>query len=1200
MTQAEAVIAPPLRILGGVAAGSQAYALAEMLKRGLAAQALIHVAISDREARLIAEALPFFAPDAEVLYFPAWDCLPYDRVSPNSAISAERMRTLGQLSAQASAGKPRILLTTVNAVLQKLPPREVMQSAFFRLDAGKKLDREALLAFFAANGYIRVGKAMETGEYSLRGSIIDLIPPADGEQAGDGVRIDLFGDDIESLRRFDPMTQLSTEKVASVSLHPISEMIFSEARIERFRTRYRDLFGAVSKEDPLYEAISSGSRYPGMEHWLPLFYEQMESLFDYLPGAIATLDIQASQAIAERHETILDYYQARVASEKAQAKSGMPYHPLPPEQLYLMEGAWERRLEALTVLEFTPFEREAKQEVSLGVRSGVNFAALRNSPEINPFEQLCEFAAGKREAKKATLLACLSPGSRERLSALLAAQGAHCVRVEQYAEMKGISGKTIALAVLPLERGFETPDAAVVSEQDLLGDRVIRSKPKKRKAEAFLAEAANFTEGELVVHREHGIGRFDGLVTLDVMGAQHDCLKICYEGDDRLFLPVENIDLITRYGSEEEGVKLDKLGGASWQARKARLKERIKLAAEQLIKTAAERAIREAPELAPHATAYDAFCARFPYAETEDQERSIEEVLEDMRSGHPMDRLICGDVGFGKTEVALRAAFVAVTSPSPFQGEGWGEGSLIHADAGDRGANPHPALSPEGRGGKMQVALIAPTTLLARQHYKNFRERFEGFSITVRQLSRLVSAKEQKETREGLKDGSVDIVIGTHALLAKGIEFNSLGLVIVDEEQHFGVAQKEKLKELKAGVHVLTLSATPIPRTMQMALTGVRSLSLITTPPVDRLAVRSFVMPFDPVVLREAIMREQHRGGRVFLVTPRIQDIGDLSQKMRELVPEIKIAVAHGQMPPSELDAIMNDFYDGKYDMLLSTAIIESGLDIPTANTMIIHRADRFGLAQLYQLRGRVGRGKIRAYAYFLLPAQKVLSQAATRRLEVMQTLDSLGAGFTLASHDMDIRGFGNLVGEEQSGHIREVGIELYQQMLAEAVEALKRKEKTELAAAASSEEWSPQINLGMSVLIPEEYVSDLQLRLSLYRRAAYLKDEAEIEAFAAEMIDRFGPLPEEVEHLLAIVRIKQLCRAASVDRIDVGPKGALITFRESGVSPEKLLAYISKHPTTLKLRPDQKLFYAQEWKDAAAKIGGVKPLLANLCAAIA
>jgi transcription-repair coupling factor (superfamily II helicase) len=650
------------------------------------------------------------------------------------------------------------------------------------------------------------------------------------------------------------------------------------------------------------------------------------------------------------------------------------------------------------------------------------------------------------------------------------------------------------------------------------------------------------------------------LQAIQAAGAPHDCLEIHYADDTKLFLPVENVDLLSRYGSEESGVELDRLGGGNWQARKARMKSRIREIAGELIKIAAERQLREAPKFTVGPAAYDEFCAGFPYEETDDQLAAIDATLMDLSAGRPMDRLVCGDVGFGKTEVALRAAFVAALS------------------------------------GK-QVAVIVPTTLLARQHSKTFSERFRGFPVNVAQASRLVPHAELVKVRSGLADGSIDIVIGTHALLGKNIKFKDLWLLVVDEEQHFGVAHKEKLKALRAEVHVLTLTATPIPRTLQLALTGVRDLSIIASPPVDRLAVRTFVSPFDPITVREALLREKYRGGQAFYVCPRIEDIAGAKDFLDKNVPEVRVAVAHGQMPPTVLDDIMSAFYDGKYDVLLSTTIIESGLDIPTANTLIVHRADMFGLAQLYQLRGRVGRAKLRAYALLTLPVNRTITPQAERRLKVLQSLDTLGSGFQIASHDLDIRGAGNLLGEEQSGHIKEVGFELYQQMLEEAVLSLKAG-----VTALAPDRWSPQITVGTPVIMPEDYVADLSVRLALYRRLAEIEDEQEIESFAAELVDRFGPLPKEVEHLLQIVAIKALSRRANVEKVEAGPKGVVLAFRDNIFpNPDGLIGYIRERGAGVRMRNDpknaktQQLVFFEDWQRSEQRLKGTTGILRKL-----
>ncbi len=708
--------------------------------------------------------------------------------------------------------------------------------------------------------------------------------------------------------------------------------------------------------------------------------------------------------------------------------------------------------------------------------------------------------------------------------------------------------------MLGLEQGFETPEVAVIGEQDILGDRLVRPRRKARRAADVLTEATSLSVGDLVVHADHGIGRFAGLKTITALAAPHDCLELKYAGGDTLYLPVENIELLSRFGTDEGDAQLDKLGGVAWQTRKARLKKRLREIASELIKIAALRQLKEAPTLSPPAGAYDEFVARFPYEETDDQAASIEAVMADLASGRPMDRLVCGDVGFGKTEVALRAAFVAAMSG-------------------------------------LQVAVVVPTTLLARQHLKTFTERFRGLPLRIAQASRLVSAKELAEVKEGLKKGTVDIVIGTHALLGKQISFARLGLLVIDEEQHFGVTHKERLKQLKEDVHVLTLTATPIPRTLQLALTGVRELSLITTPPVDRLAVRTYISPFDPVILVDALKRERDRGGQTFYVVPRITDLDEVAEFLREAVPHLKFARAHGQLPASELEDVMTAFYEGNYDVLLSTAIVESGLDLPNANTLIVHRADMFGLAQLYQLRGRVGRSKRRAYAYFTTPPGQALSEGAEKRLKVLQSLDTLGAGFSLASHDLDIRGAGNLLGAEQSGHIREVGFELYQSMLEEAVAAMRGGDLGEAA-----ERWSPEIALGISVLIPETYVADLQLRLGLYRRLSSIEARPDIDQFAAELTDRFGPLPPEVEHLLDVMEIKGLCREAGIGKIDAGPKGAVVTFyRNEFANAEGLAAFLQAKRAVAKLQPDHKLVYRGDWDLPETRFKGVRALVGEL-----
>ena len=1122
------------------------------------ARDFIFIARDDAQANRIRSGLGFFAPDLAVLSFPAWDCLPYDRVSPKSEILAERMACLSKLAAPLELRGPAVVLTTTNAVVQRVPPKESVTQSSFHAAPGQILDLEALTVFLARNGYSRSSTVREPGEFAIRGGIVDLFPPGQPQP----VRLDMFGDTLESIRTFDAESQRTSGQVKSLLLVPVAETPLDEESIRQFRTSYVARFGTVTGNDPLYEAVSEGRRHQSMEHWLPLFYESLDTLFDYLSDDTLILsDHLADEARATRWSQIEDYYLARTEHEFGTGKSdsyqAVAYNALPPGLLYINEDEWLAHIADRVTRTVSPFdEPSAPDVVNLETRQGRNFAPERQTEGANIFDALVEHVAQLQNRGKRTYIACWSEGSADRMFGVLSDHGlAGLTMCKTWSDAQDLSLTATGLVILGLEAGIETPQFAIISEQDILGDRLVRSAKSSRRAANFIAEATSLSQGDIVVHVDHGIGRYDGLETVEVSGAPHDCLLILYQGGDKLYLPVENIELLSRYGSDDLNVQLDKLGGSGWQARKAKLKDRIREMADQLIKVAAARALRQGQVLTPAQGLYDEFCARFPYEETEDQMHSIEDVLEDLSSGRPMDRLVCGDVGFGKTEVALRTAFVAAMSG-------------------------------------MQVAVVTPTTLLCRQHTKTFEERFAGWPIKVRQLSRMVSSAEAKDTKEAMASGDIDIVIGTHALLGKSVEFKNLGLLIIDEEQHFGVGHKERLKQMRTDVHVLTLTATPIPRTLQLAMSGVRELSLIASPPVDRLAIRTFVAPFDEMIVREALLREHYRGGQSFYVCPRIADLNEAAEFLSAHVPEVKFVIAHGQMPPGQLDDIMNAFYDGQYDVLLSTTIVESGLDIPRANTMVIHRADMFGLAQLYQLRGRIGRSKVRAYAYLTVRPNRKLTANAEKRLKVLQSLDSLGAGFSLASHDLDIRGAGNLLGDEQSGQIREVGIELYQSMLEEAVAALQE----DGGQSALDDRWSPQINIGTSVLIPDSYVQDLDVRLGLYRRLSELDSRQAIDAFAAELIDRFGPLPEEVEHLLEIVTIKQLCFSAGVEKVDAGPKGATVSFRKNEfANPPGLIEYIAQSEQDVKLRPDQKLVFKRSWPSAAQRLKGVKLVLGVL-----
>jgi transcription-repair coupling factor (superfamily II helicase) len=1108
----------------------------------------LHIARDDRHALMAFAAARFFAPLLDVVNLPAWDCLPYDRVSPSPAMAAARCAALARLAGRTAKSGPMLVVTTASSAVQRVPPRSHMGVAAFVARVGDQVPQDKVRAYLDINGYSRASTVREPGEYSMRGGIVDIFPAGMPEP----VRLDFFGDELESARYFDPETQRSTLDLKEIVLAPVSEIDFSDEAISLLRRNFMSELGSPGG-DPTYEAARERIRRQGVEQWLPLFYEKLESLFDYVgEHALIGIDPASAEAANERLGLAQEYFEVRKSASKA---AGTTQHVLPPDRLYLTPKELGEALTSRATATFTTHNAPEKPDGLISrAKAGRSFVLERADPNANLFDAVVRHIRERQASGKKVIVAAWSTGSASRLVGILDDHG--IPNAKTIASWPEATKAQVSVAEIAVETGFEDDDLVIISEQDMLGDKLAR--PRKRKSSAaVIAEAAALSAGDLIVHVEHGVGRYEGLKTVTVNMAPHDCLELVYAGGDKILLPVENVELISRYGAESGENALDKLGGAGWQSRKARAKKKIMDMADELMRLAAERELKTAWKTDSADGVFREFSARFPYEETEDQLSAIEDVIKDLTSGKPMDRLICGDVGFGKTEVALRAAFLVAMSG-------------------------------------MQVAVIAPTTLLARQHFQTFSERFAGWPIKVRHLSRFVTSKEASETKAQINSGECDVVVGTHALLGKGIDFKRLGMIVVDEEQRFGVKHKERLKELKADVHVLTLSATPIPRTLQMALTGIRDLSIIATPPVDRLAVRTYVVEFDPVTVREALLRERFRGGQSYFVAPRVADLPFLERYLREQVPEVTFLTAHGQMAATDLEDRMVAFYEGKADVLLSTTIVESGIDIPRANTLIIHRADMFGLAQLYQLRGRVGRAKLRAYAYLTTPEEEKMTDGADKRLKVLQSLDSLGAGFMLASHDLDMRGGGNLLGEEQSGHVREVGVELYQQMLEDAVKALRSGESLDTHEVA--DEWSPQIDIGAAVLIPEGYVEDLSTRLSLYRRLADLVDDGEREAFAAELIDRFGPLPEETKQLLEITAVKILCKRLGVAKVSAGPKGALLAFRDNApLDGAKLIAYVQKRPNHLKLRPDMKLVLNGTWPDAPGRLAGVKSLLRDM-----
>ena len=1137
----------PALIAAGLPEGADALVFTRAIKqrggRGM------FVARDDSRASSFIAACRFFAPDIPVISLPAWDCLPYDRVSPSRTLSARRAAALHSLLV-APIDKPFIVVTTVSAAMQKVPPRSVIKAAGFQTHAWQELKRKVLEAYLSSNGYSRASTVMEPGDFAIRGGLIDIYPPA----LDDPIRLDFFGDELESIRVFNVETQRTINPLKQVHLAPVSEVLMSDLAIGTFRKNYIASFGGGVSKDPIYAAVIEGIRPQGIEHYLPLFYSDLETVFDYIGlETLVAFDGLLGEARAERLDLIEDFYSSRQEYVESKdtgsgdpAKTAGVFRPLPIESFYLNGDQWTDITSPFQVRDHTPFvPPDTQNKVDFGGKLGRSFSNERRTEGANVFAAVTDYVQHLKSNKKRILIAAWTEGSSERLGSVLADHNLTVPQELRGPEALGAPIGSVRRVILPIEQGFEFGDTVIISEQDILGDRLV-NRGRKRKAKNFISEASALKPNDLIVHIDHGLGRYLGLKTLQVQDAPHDCLELEYHGGAKLYLPVENIELLSRYGSAGEGAVLDRLGGVAWQSRKAKAKKRLRDMAGELIKIAAKRAMRTCEATVIEEGPYNEFCARFPYAETDDQLNAIEDVYTDLKSGKPMDRLICGDVGFGKTEVALRAAFAVAMS------------------------------------GK-QVAIIAPTTILSRQHFKTFSERFRGWPVTVKQLSRLVSAKKAALTKEEIANGRCEIVVGTHALLAKSIAFKDLGMIIVDEEQRFGVQHKERLKALRADMHVLTLTATPIPRTLQMALSGIRDLSLIATPPVDRLAVRTYVSPFDEVSIRKAILREKYRGGQSFFVAPRIADIPRLEAFLRDSVPEIKYIIAHGQMAGGVLEDIMTAFYDGQYDVLISTSIIESGIDIPSANTMIIYRADRFGLAQLYQMRGRVGRSKVRAYAYLTMPDENIATAGALQRLKILQSLDTLGAGFTLASHDLDMRGGGNPLGEEQSGHIKDLGVELYQHLLEEAVAELRSDE------TVKDQSWSPQVNVGVAILIPESYIEDLNLRLATYRRISEVEDDVSADALAAELIDRFGALPTEVESLLKVMKIKRLCRQAHVEKVDAGPKGVVMTIRHKDISEPSIILNAITQNSGWRLRPDQTILVKGDFEKPSPRLKGAQ-----------
>jgi transcription-repair coupling factor (superfamily II helicase) len=1064
---------------------------------------LIILTSSDEEAYSYFNILKFFSSN-NILLFPSFDSMPYDRVSPSSKILSQRANILSNL---ANKNTKSVLITNITNLLFKYSNLEDYKDSILELKTGKKLSRTDLEKYLLKYGYNRQHTAIESGDFSSRGDILDVVL-----FDGSGYRVIFEWDKIELIKKFDSETQISVDKIDSVLLSPSSELLLNEESISNFRNEFLQNFGIAASKEPYFEKTIEYIKVSGIENIAPIFYSKTLNLLEYLNSPVVYTTHLVENALSEYVEQIDDFYQSRIASDSF-------YPAFKPDDLYFSSTSFENKIRESTKI--------SKSFENSDCKIAPNFFQ-QSQLEQNNLTSIQQFSSFVREKLfKKICIFYSSLSNLERIKQLFKLEEISFVEVNSFQELKnGIIG----LYSLDFDRGFYSKDFAFFTDKEILGDKKTSSTSSKKKLKNILREIENFSEGDLIVHIDHGVGIYDGIEQIEVDRIRHDCLRLIYARGDKLFIPVENIDAIKKYG--DEIVELDYLGSASWQRRKAKFKERIGELAKILIDTAAKRALYKVEHTEYSLDSYNKFCDKFPYSETDDQENAISEIINDLSEEKLMDRLICGDVGFGKTEIAMRAAFLVAENK--------------------------------------QVAVIVPTTILARQHYNNFIERFKGFSYKIKQLSRFVSNSDAIKVKEELKSGNVNIVIGTHSILSDDVKFKDLGLIIIDEEQHFGVAQKEKLKQLAAGIHCLTLTATPIPRTLQMSLIGVKDLSIIATPPVDRLSVKTSVIKFDDVIIREAILREKFRGGKSFFVCPRISDINEISDKLSKLIPEVKIKVAHGRLAVNTIDNVMTEFYEGKFDVLISTAIVESGLDIPSANTMIVYKAEMFGLSQLYQLRGRVGRSKVRGYAYLVTDTKKLPTKSAIKRLEILESIDSLGAGFSIASHDMDIRGFGNLVGDEQSGHIKEVGVELYQELLEEAINNNKSKDDIETSSIM------PDVKVNLPIYIPEDYISDTSLRLSIYRRAGDLRSNEELEDFKDELVDRFGKIPETVQNLLGVISIKIQCKKLNIKALEIGNSGVNLIFYDNSDN-NKIMNFIANNKANTKVKPGNKISYIKK-----------------------
>lgn len=1129
------------KILGNVLPGADALAISEIAEQN---QNLTVVVTPDTRSAVRLSRVLSELSSQNVCLFPDWETLPYDTFSPHQEIISSRLSALFHLQ----NAKKGIFLLPISTLMQRLCPPQYLQHNVLLIKKGDRLVIDKMRLQLEAAGYRAVEQVLEHGEYAVRGALLDLFP------MGSAVpfRLDFFDDEIDSIRTFDVDTQRTLDEISSINLLPAHEFPTDDKGIEFFRAQFRETFGEIRRDpEHIYQQISKGTLISGIEYWQPLFFAEMATLFDYLPEQTLFVDMENNQTQGER------FYQD--AKQRYEQRKVDPMRPLlSPEKLWLNVDEVNRRLKSYPRITF-----KAEKVRSSVRQKNLPVAALPEvtiqSQQKEPLGQLRQFI---EHFKGNVLFSVETEGRRETLLDLLSALK---LKPKQIQSLEQTENEKFSLLVSSLEQGFiieQSLPVAIIGEANLLGERIqqrSRDKRKRINPDTLVRNLAELKIGQPVVHLDHGVGRYGGLITLDTGGIKAEYLLLNYANESKLYVPVTSLHLISRYvGGSDESAPLHKLGNEAWVKSRQKAAEKIRDVAAELLDVYAQREAKKGFAFKYDREEFQQFTATFPFEETYDQEMAINAVISDMCQPKAMDRLVCGDVGFGKTEVAMRAAFLAVMNHK-------------------------------------QVAVLVPTTLLAQQHYENFKDRFANLPVNVEVLSRFKTAKEQKQILENLAEGKVDILIGTHKLIQSDVKFNDLGLLIIDEEHRFGVGQKEKIKQLRANIDILTLTATPIPRTLNMAMNGIRDLSIISTPPARRLSIKTFVRQNDDLVVREAILREILRGGQVYYLHNDVASIENTAEKLTALVPEARVIVGHGQMRERELERVMSDFYHQRYNVLVCSTIIETGIDVPTANTIIIERADHFGLAQLHQLRGRVGRSHHQAYAYLLTPPPKMMTKDAERRLDALENLDNLGAGFILATHDLEIRGAGELLGNEQSGQIESIGFSLYMELLDAAVKALKEGREPSLEELTQQQ---ADIELRVPALLPDDYLGDVNMRLSFYKRIAAAESKAELDELKVELIDRFGLLPDATKNLLQITELRLLVEPLNVVRIDAGTQGGFIEFSaKAQVNPDKFIQLIQKEPIVYRFDGPFKFKFMKDLSDNKVRLEFVVDLLRTIAA---